>query len=571
MQPGLEKRVDLMLAKAKDYLDQQAIVKARMEQAASIRPKLGPFDGEPWAEWLVSLFHPWLLNKQGQFTGFAEYHADFWRWVFGITPHRAPEPFTGIVFREGAKSTMTEMSCVYVGGQGLRHYAWYICNTQDQADDHVANVSSMMQSPAVANRYPHLAKVALDTNNRSLGWRANRLSTAPKDPDSSNRRGFTLDAIGLDKAKRGGRLDEFRPDYAVFDDVDDEQDTLKAVEKKLRRISQTFLPAVSENAAIAFVQNMPNPHGVAARLVDNTAEILSNRTLSGPHPAIQDLSYEEDKKTGQITITGGNPTWSGFNLERAQDTVTRIGLNAFLVEYQHERSLAGGLFLSGIWHDSIHVIPPFEIPRSWYVDRSFDWGSAKPYGVVWWAESDGETPVEWHDGKLRRFPKGTLFAIRELYGWNGKPNVGVRHSAKKIAQLVRAVEEKAYWGDRVKKGPADASIYDAEDDETESIADRMKSAGVEWVPANKVAGSRVQGAEKIVEMLRASMQFPMEGPGLYVTTDCPQMIRTFPELPKDPTNPDDVDTDAEDHLWDLTRYRALHKRLTMGVGTLKGW
>ena len=49
---------------------------------------------------------------------------------------------------------------------------------------------------------------------------------------------------------------------------------------------------------------------------------------------------------------------------------------------------AGGMF-DDLWDASVHVVQPFEIPGTWYLDRSFDWGSSKPYSVGWWAESDG--------------------------------------------------------------------------------------------------------------------------------------------------------------------------------------
>ena len=34
-------------------------------------------------------------------------------------------------------------------------------------------------------------------------------------------------------------------------------------------------------------------------------------------------------------------------------------------------------------------------------------------------------------------------------------------------------------------------------------------------------------------------------------------IATVPLLPRDPDRPDDVDTEAEDHLYDCVRYRVL--------------
>jgi hypothetical protein len=46
--------------------------------------------------------------------------------------------------------------------------------------------------------------------------------------------------------------------------------------------------------------------------------------------------------------------------------------------------VAGGMF-DDIWcdyRDKI-VVPRFEIPKTWRIDRSFDWGSSKPFSVGW--------------------------------------------------------------------------------------------------------------------------------------------------------------------------------------------
>jgi hypothetical protein len=39
-----------------------------------------------------------------------------------------------------------------------------------------------------------------------------------------------------------------------------------------------------------------------------------------------------------------------------------------------------------------------------------------------------------------------------------------------------------------------------------------------------------------------------------VHRDCTSLIRTLPKLPRDEKNPEDVDTDAEDHPYDGIRY-----------------
>ena len=53
---------------------------------------------------------------------------------------------------------------------------------------------------------------------------------------------------------------------------------------------------------------------------------------------------------------------------------------------------------------------------------------------------------------------------------------------------------------------------------------------------------------------------PRELPGLFVVGEhCPHFLRTVLTLPRDERDPDDVDTDAEDHIADETRYMAMWK------------
>jgi hypothetical protein len=48
-----------------------------------------------------------------------------------------------------------------------------------------------------------------------------------------------------------------------------------------------------------------------------------------------------------------------------------------------------------------------------------------------------------------------------------------------------------------------------------------------------------------------------EGPGLYFMRNCEASIETLPSLPRDEEKIDDVDTSAEDHCYDMVRYRVL--------------
>jgi len=227
--------------------------------------------------------------------------------------------------------------------------------------------------------------------------------------------------------------------------------------------------------------------------------------------------------------------------------------------------VAGGALVD-VWNPMVHFITPFQIPKSWHIDRSFDWGSTKPFSVGWWAESDG-SEVEVAPGKWRTFPKGTVFRIAEWYGWNGQPNTGLKMLSSEIARKIKEIE--SYWDFEVKPGPADTSIFDAEDGQ--SIADKMRlAAGIQWTKADKRPGSRISGLEKVREMLSASLQRPMEDPGLFIFNTCRNWKRTVPVLPRDEKQMDDVDSDTEDHAYDETRYRVMDKRLEAAEAEVVG-
>jgi hypothetical protein len=217
--------------------------------------------------------------------------------------------------------------------------------------------------------------------------------------------------------------------------------------------------------------------------------------------------------------------------------------------------VAGGMF-DDLWKRECHVIAPYKVPAGWRVDRTFDWGSSKPFSVGWWAESDGTTVPNG-----RTYPRGTLFRIAEWYGSTGRPNEGLRMLAVEIAKGI--VEREGEMGLKVHPGAADSSIFDAENGVC--IADDMKAEGVEWLHADKSPGSRKTGWERLRKYLKAGLSHPMEDPGLFIFSNCTDWIRTVPVLPRDKTKTDDVDTAAEDHAGDETRYRLMRpksKKLT---------
>lgn len=234
--------------------------------------------------------------------------------------------------------------------------------------------------------------------------------------------------------------------------------------------------------------------------------------------------------------------------------------------------VAGGAF-DDVWNPQRHIIPPFKIPDSWRIDRSYDWGESKPSACLWWAESDG-TPVL-IGGKPATYAPGTLFAIDEYYTCvEGKPNTGTRATVAEQAVAIRDIDltynAPGEYG-RVVPGPADTMIWNSAN-ATRSFYDEFLSYGVDWVEADKSKGTRMDGLSTLRAMFKQSLNPMHEAPGLYVFADnCPNFVRTIPTLPRNKKNPDDVDSKAEDHCYDSARYRVLAKPQAASYSKLVGF
>ncbi len=462
-----------------------------------------------------------------------------WDWAYSILPGVRPNPLVEILPRGGGKSTNAELIVVNLGDRNIRKYALYISGTQEQADDHVMNIANLLESPDVAIYSPRLAARRVGKYGNSRGWRRNRLITEA---------GLVVDAIGLDTAARGRKLDQYRPDFMIFDDIDEEHDTELKIVKMIDSITRKLIPAGSSDLAVLAVQNLVHAHSIFTRLVDGRADFLTNRIIDGPHKALNNFKYKT--LDGKTRIVSGTPTWAGLNFDTCQDMINDMGISAFLTECQHEASSSEGTIIGDIWQSGIHVLPAFGIPNTWKIFRAFDWGYSRPFSVGWWARSDGSMAPNG-----RTYPRGTLFHIHEWYGWNGKPNQGVRMADRDIAKMITEIEKRVKLHGRVWPGPADPGIWDG--DPSKSAGTLMAQAGVSWHAANKHPGSRISGLRAMRTRLKASLSTPMEMPGLFIFEGCKQWIRTVVHLMKDPVDPDDAWTEGEDHIYDQSRYAIL--------------
>lgn len=223
--------------------------------------------------------------------------------------------------------------------------------------------------------------------------------------------------------------------------------------------------------------------------------------------------------------------------------------------------IAGGA-LDDLWTEHIHIVPRFQVPASWRIDRSFDWGSSKPFSVGWWCLANGEE-ARLPDGRIFCPPKGSLIRIAEWYGSNqNETNVGLFMAARTIAKGIAVIESQLVshnWILRpVSAGPADNAIFNEERREegrVDSIAKDMEAEGIRWERSNKNPGSRKLGLQLIRDRLENALTGEAEA--LYFMDHCRTAISQLPVLPRDPDDSDDVDTEAEDHCYDEVRYRVL--------------
>lgn len=241
---------------------------------------------------------------------------------------------------------------------------------------------------------------------------------------------------------------------------------------------------------------------------------------------------------------------------------------------------AGGMF-DDVWSSQYNLVDDFRIPPNWLMFRSFDWGSSKPFSVGWWAESDG-SDVQLSTGEWKSTIRGDLFRVAEWYGWAGVPNVGSKLLAVQIARGIVERELKMGYYGQIKPGPADSSIFDTENGNciATDMAKKVRVGnsqyrGVVWVKADKSPGSRKNGWEKMRNAIFNAQPpeggGPREDPGLFVFRSCRDgFIRTVPTLPRDPKDMDDVDTEAEDHVGDESRYVILSYKDRFGSGSTIG-
>src|SRR5262245_21482963 len=205
------------------------------------------------------------------------------------------------------------------------------------------------------------------------------------------------------------------------------------------------------------------------------------------------------------------------------------------------------------WQASRHVVAPFALPAHWMRFRAMDWGSAKPFSVGWYAVVQDDHHLA-DAGKM--LPRGAIVRYREWYGWNGRPEEGLKMTAEEVARGIVAKETNG-TRERIAYGVLDPSAFNVVSGP--SIGETMARQGVIFRRADNIRVShdrRMGGWDQVRQRLRGDA----EGrPGLYVFSTCLQLIRTLPVMQHDQNHPEDLDTEMEDHAADELRYACMSR------------
>ncbi len=178
-----------------------------------------------------------------------------------------------------------------------------------------------------------------------------------------------------------------------------------------------------------------------------------------------------------------------------------------------------------------HVTEPFEIPRNWHRFRTCDWGYSSPACCLWIA-------IDFDNN---------LWVYREFYTQ--------RMTADIFAKKILEMEVNEY----IRYGVLDSSTWARRGDIGPSIAETMIHEGCRWRPSDRSPRSRING--KLELHKRFSISERTEEPSLKIFNNCRNLLRTLPLLPVDKNNPEDVDTNVEDHAYDALRYGAMSRPL----------
>lgn len=506
----------------------------------------------------------------------ADHHIAAWDWFDGLQSGVRPPSLFAAFARGHGKSTTAELGVVRCCVKGTRRFALYVKAALESASKHIYTIARRFEKIGVDRQ---VNKYGLAT-----GWNAQQLTTA---------NGFSVLSFGVDGALRGIKLEQFRPDIIIIDDVDELGDSMAEILRKIEAISNSILPAGSDDMAVGWFQNPQQPNSAMSQVLDGRADMLKNRILLGPIPAVRDLVYEPREDPDKVTrhyILSGEATWAGKPIATCQQEIHDYGISAFLRECQHDIYSTGVFFTN--WSDAKHI----RLPNA--SDGVCESCLGDPQSAVHCMECYGrgqKTRAPWLPPSWWQYYGGLDYGRNERNPF-AFLLIGVDHhgDAKLLEEILQPSMAPEQQAAEVKAklaiyglAPSQVPIYcdpsffpKAASDEVLPIGSSRPVPGWSMFTNNGKhvsdiylgEGLRVLPAmsantheERINGWVAVNQYLDRPGGLTVYEGRCPNFVRAIRIAPRSPLDGRDVDTKSDDHLLDCFRFFARNKYIPSGV------
>lgn len=341
---------------------------------------------------------------------FTKYQQEFWEWGETIQESVYERPRVECEPRGVGKSTGGEALAVRLLAKQVKKFVVIISRTEDKALQHFSAAKAMLQTDALSRDYPHLRPRVDKIRNQITGWKADYLVTA----DGRMFMALTMESARGLKSELG-----VRPDLFLFDDIDLETDGPNVIAKNLNRLRTDIILAGDLEGTTLFIilQNLIHRNSIVSKILDNTADILSDRHFCGPYKLLKWYDAEKIPLPGDTTgaqqwiITAGETYDDAIPLKYAESLLNKTGKKGFDRECQQIVDAISEESDFREWNETFHIstwpevvagfhdagamdITEGRIPERWEVGKGLDAGTTPghPTACAYFAIPDQRYP-----------------------------------------------------------------------------------------------------------------------------------------------------------------------------------
>lgn len=239
------------------------------------------------------------------------------------------------------------------------------------------------------------------------------------------------------------------------------------------------------------------------------------------------------KLSDNPTMTETDPDYAGSLKGLGDPLLVRAMLEG-------DWKIVAGAMFGGVWRDSLHTCNSFAIPPDWEIWRGADDGYGSPAACYWLTEDPRDK---------------TIYVIDELHRAGMLPNVMAAEIKAKDKGIILwdQENERGYLNPAADfDGLLDSAAFSDSGQGDIARGLQLRKLGVRFRPTKKWTGSRVHRAQNLHRLLAVNPK--TSKPGIIFFKRCKHAIETIPALPRDKNNPEDVDTNGDDHAYDAVTY-----------------